>query len=79
MWLIQMSIMGFIMTNFSVAGTLSYVGLTGDSGEEEPAADEVIEEVVVVEEPKEAPKPKPAPKKAPAKKAPSKKKEEKKE
>ena len=79
MWLIQMSIMGFIVTNFSVAGTLSYVGLTGDSGEEEPAADEVIEEVVVVEEPKEAPKPKPAPKKAPVKKAPPKKKEEKKE
>jgi|GEM_PF-615207 len=73
MWLIQMLILGFIVTNFSVAGTLSYVGLTGNSEEEEPDAEEVIEEVVVVEEPKKAPKPKPAPKKAPEKKAPEKK------
>jgi hypothetical protein len=29
MWLIHMSIWGFILVNFSVAGSLSYVGLTG--------------------------------------------------
>ena len=69
MWLIQMSILGFIVTNFSVAGTLSYVGLTGDTSKEEPEAEEVVE---VEEEPRKAPKPKP-------KKAPPKKKEEKKE
>ncbi len=77
-WLIQLLILGFIVTNFSVAGTLSYVGLTGNS-EEEPDVDEVVEEVVVVEEPKKAPKPKTAPKKAPEKKAPPNKKEEAKE
>jgi len=74
MWLIQMTIMGFIVTNFSVAGTLSYVGLTGETGEEKPGAKEEV--IVVEEEPGKAPKPKPAPKKAPAKKAPPKKKEE---
>ncbi len=66
MWLIQMGIWGFIVVNFGVAGTLSYVGLTGTT-EEEPG----VEEVVVEET--EA-------KKAPEKKAPPrKKKEEKKE
>ncbi|MEA1928323.1 MAG: hypothetical protein U9N73_08945 [Candidatus Auribacterota bacterium] len=74
MWLIQMSILGFIVTNFSVAGTLSYVGLTGD---EEPG--EEIEEEIVAEEPKKAPKPKPAPKKASPEKKEPKKEETKKE
>lgn len=67
MWLIHMSFWGFIVTNFSVAGTLSYVGLTGDSGEEEPAApDPEKPEPPKQEEKKPAPAEKP--KKAEAKK-----------
>ncbi len=41
MWLIQMSIWGFILVDFNVAGTLSYLGLTGpaeEKKEEAPAA-----------------------------------------
>lgn len=79
MWLIQMSILGFIVTNFSVAGTLSYLGLTRNSGKGKPDTDEVIEEVVVEEEPKKAPEPKPVPKKAPPKKKESEKEESKKD
>jgi hypothetical protein len=37
MWLIQMSIWGFILVDFNVAGTLSYLGLVGP-GEEKPEA-----------------------------------------
>ncbi len=63
MWLIHMSIWGFIIVNFGVAGTLSYAGLTG--AEEKKAGEE------------EAP-PKPKKrrtKKAPPKKKPEKKEE----
>lgn len=65
MWLIHMSFWGFVVVNFSVAGTLSYLGLTGDSGgdekaePEEPASEKV-------EEAKAPPAEKPAPKKEPA-------------
>lgn len=64
MWLIRMSIFGFIVTNFSVAGTLSYVGLTGDSGEEQTEDKDVTEEITIEEEPKKSPEKKPAPKKS---------------
>ncbi len=69
MWLIQMSIWGFIVVNFGVAGTLSYVGLTGESGEEESAAPAPEEE-----EKKPAPAAKPK-KAAPKKSAPAEKEE----
>jgi len=73
MWLIHMSFWGFVAVNFSVAGTLSYVGLTGESGEEEkaepappapPAAEKEEKKPAPAEEPKKAaPKKEPAPKK----------------
>ena len=65
MWLIYMSIWGFILVNFSVAGTLSYVGLTG-------ALEEKIEEPEIEKE-KEEKKPAPRPRKPRAKKAAPKK------
>ncbi len=70
MWLIHMSFWGFVTVNFSVAGTLSYVGLTGDGGGEEKA------EPVPEKEEKKAPAAE-KPKKAPPKKEPAAKKEEK--
>ncbi|MFH1037321.1 MAG: hypothetical protein V1789_01440 [PVC group bacterium] len=61
MWLIQMSIWGFIVVNFGVAGTLSYVGLTGNVEEEKPAVAEAA--AIEEEEPKKASEKKASPKK----------------
>ncbi len=72
MWLIHMSFWGFVVVNFSVAGTLSYLGLTGDSeGEEKAEPEEKAEEPEEsaskkVEEAKAPPAKKPAPKTKPA-------------
>lgn len=64
MWLIHMSFWGFVVVNFSVAGTLSYLGLTGESGEEEKAEPEESASEKV-EEAKAPPAEKPAPKTEP--------------
>ncbi len=76
MWLIHMSFWGFVAVNFSVAGTLSYIGLTGDGGEEEKAEPAPEKPAAPAKEEK-----KPAatekPKKAAPKKEPAAKKEEK--
>jgi hypothetical protein len=76
MWLIHMSFWGFVAVNFSVAGTLSYIGLTGDGGEEEKAADAPEKPAAPVKEEKK-PAPAEKPKKAAPKKEPAAKKEEK--
>jgi hypothetical protein len=60
MWFIHMSIWGFILVDFNVAGTLSYLGLAGP-GEEKKAEGAAVKAEVE----KEAP---PAPKKPRAKK-----------
>jgi len=60
MWLIQMSIWGFIVANFGVAGTLSYAGLTGNVEEEKPADEE---SAMIEEEPKKATEKKTPPRK----------------
>lgn len=75
MWLIQMSIWGFIVVNFGVAGTLSYVGLTGESGEKEKA-EAAPEEASASKEEEKKPAPAEKPKKAaPKKSAPAEKEE----
>ncbi|MDP8235718.1 MAG: hypothetical protein P9M08_05000 [Candidatus Erginobacter occultus] len=76
MWLIHMSFWGFVAVNFSVAGTLSYTGLTGDGGEEEKAEPAPEKPDAPVKEEKK-PAPPEKPKKAAPKKAPAAKKEEK--
>jgi hypothetical protein len=76
MWLIHMSFWGFVAVNFSVAGTLSYIGLTGDGGEEEKEEDAPEKPSAPVKEEKK-PAPAEKPKKAAPKKEPAAKKEEK--
>ncbi len=76
MWLIHMSFWGFVVVNFSVAGTLSYVGLTGDSEGEEKSGGAEEEPATEKKEEKKAP-PAEKPKKSAAKKEPAAKKEEK--
>ncbi len=77
MWLIHMSFWGFVVANFSVAGTLSYVGLTGDSGEEEKEAVPAPEPPAPKKEKKQPEPKKAAPKKETAVKQEEKPKEEK--
>lgn len=62
MWLIQMSIWGFILVDFNVAGTLSYLGLVGPG---EPKKEEVPPASAPIAE---TPAPAPAPRKPRAKK-----------
>ncbi len=76
MWLIHMSFWGFVTVNFSVAGTLSYVGLTGDGGGEEKAEPAPDKPSAPKKDEKKAPAAE-KPKKAAPKKEPLAKKEEK--
>ena len=76
MWLIHMGIWGFILVNFSVAGTLSYISLTGEGGEPEDGAVVIEEEGEKEEEKEKAPPKKKAPKTAEKSAAKPKKKSE---